>query len=154
MENLCHPEFTDYTITREGFVYNNIRNKWLKPHFNSGGYIRCWVKGKHRFVHRLVAQTYIMNYDNLKCIDHIDRNKINNNVNNLRWITYSNNNLNKGKNKNNKIGIKNICYDKREKKYQFSKIVRGQRYQKNFKTLEEAENYKIDWHILNNVILS
>lgn len=154
MEELCHPEFTDYTITRDGLVYNNIKNKWMTPSLNSGGYIRYYVKGKKRFAHRLVAETYIMNYDNLKCIDHIDRNRINNKVENLRWITYSNNNLNKGKNKNNKVGIKNVSYSVRDKRYQFNKVVKGKRYCKHFKTLEEAENYKIDWHILNNVILS
>ena len=57
-------------------------------------------------------------------------------------------------NKNNKVGIKNLCYSVRDDRYQFNKVVRGKRYCKHFKTLEEAENYKIDWHILNNVILS
>ena len=154
MENLCHPEFTDYTITREGGVYNNVKKRCCKPHKNSCGYFRCWVNGKHRFVHRLVAQTYIMNYENLKCIDHIDRDKTNNKLENLRWITHSNNNLNKGKNKNNKLGIKNLSFLERDNCYVFSKHVRGKRYSKTFKTLEEANNYRIEWHILNNVILS
>ena len=152
MEQLCHPEFTQYIITREGNCFSKNKNKWLKPSFNSCGYLRFYVSGKHRFAHRLVAETYITNYNNLKCIDHIDINKENNNVNNLRWINHSNNNLNRKQNKNNKLGIKNIS-ETREGKFLFTKTVQGKKYSKWFKTLEEAETHKIDWHILNDIIL-
>lgn len=48
----------------------------------------------HYYVHRAVAQSFIPNPDNKPCVDHIDGNKLNNHVNNLRWVTYSENNLN------------------------------------------------------------
>ena len=45
-------------------------------------------------VHRLVAETFLANPDNLPCIDHKDRNKANNAISNLRWVTYKTNNNN------------------------------------------------------------
>lgn len=42
-------------------------------------------------VHRLVAQTFISNPDNLSDVNHIDGNKANNNLSNLEWVTHSDN---------------------------------------------------------------
>jgi hypothetical protein len=147
-----HPEYTQYLITRDGQCYSKISNKWLKPCLNSQGYDRFWIKNKRYFAHRLVAQTYIPNYSELPCIDHIDRNRKNNKVENLRWITESKNCLNRPVHKNNKLGIKNISKTN-QNTYCFTKMVQGKIISKWFKTLEEAENYKIEWHIKNDVML-
>lgn len=55
------------------------------------GYIRCSIKGKYYRVHRLVAQAFIPNPDNLPEVDHIDGNKNNNKVSNLRWVSHKKN---------------------------------------------------------------
>ena len=59
----------------------------------------CDIKGYYRFcgeyqVHRAVAELFIDNPDNKKYVDHIDANTHNNRVDNLRWVTASENNQN------------------------------------------------------------
>lgn len=81
-------------------VYNNRwgsintikrREKILKHYFNNKGYciIRLCKKGKdcHRLVHRLVAEAFIPNPNNLPEVNHKDENKENNCVDNLHWCT-------------------------------------------------------------------
>lgn len=46
-------------------------------------------------VHRLVAETFIPNPDNLETVDHLDRNRTNNCIENLRWSTYKEQSANK-----------------------------------------------------------
>ena len=57
--------------------------------------VTFWMNNKAycRKVHRLVAQAFIPNPDNLPCINHIDGNKLNNHVSNLEWCTYQANML-------------------------------------------------------------
>lgn len=72
-----------------------LKGKPKKPYPNSMGYLRAKLhkngQGKKYFVHRLVAETFIPNPNNLPCIDHIDRNYLNNSTDNLRWCTQKEN---------------------------------------------------------------
>lgn len=72
--------------------------KVIKPRLNKHGYSQVTLskKGiKRTFsVHRLVLIEFVINEQNKPCIDHIDGNKENNNVQNLRWVSYSENSKN------------------------------------------------------------
>lgn len=47
---------------------------------------------KQHFLHRIIAETFIANPNNLKCINHINGDKLDNRIKNLEWCTYSHNN--------------------------------------------------------------
>lgn len=49
------------------------------------------IGGKHYYIHRLVAETFIPNPEEKPEVDHIDRCPTHNNVDNLRWATHSEN---------------------------------------------------------------
>lgn len=55
--------------------------------------IRQQGKSNLEFVHRLVAEAFLENINNLECVNHKDGNKQNNNIDNLEWCTYLDNNV-------------------------------------------------------------
>lgn len=62
------------------------------------GYKRVCINYKSYTVHRLIAETFVDNPENKAHVDHIDRNKANNDASNLRWVTVSENNYNTSRN--------------------------------------------------------
>ena len=94
-----YPEFPMYEVSSKGQVRNRKRGNILKPHEDKDGYLGvslyCNGKGYHRRINRLVAITFIPNPDNLEIADHIDRDRKNNCVSNIRWTNSVGNNRNK-----------------------------------------------------------
>lgn len=91
-------------------------------------------------VHRLIALTFLPNPDNLPEVDHIDRNKRNNHVLNLRWVTRSTNERNTGMRCTNKVGEKNIHFDSYVGKYRVK--ITWLNVLKRFDKLEDAILYR------------
>jgi len=137
--------YPNYEVSNCGMVMNS-RGWILKSAFDGSGYhfVTLYKNGKkkHYSIHRLVADAFIPNPENKPQVDHIDRCKTYNHVSNLRWVTNSENQQNTGSQCNNKLGIKNICYDKLQNRYVFRKELRGELFIKYFKTLEEALDFR------------
>ena len=83
------------TVSNYSRVYDMTKKKICKQYFQRDGYgqvvIKINGKYKHLCVHRLVASAFLPNIENRLCVDHIDTNKANNTVTNLRWVTHKEN---------------------------------------------------------------
>ena len=79
-----------------------VKGRNMSFFINKSGYLEATLcknckKRLHR-VNRLVAEAFIPNLENKPCVNHKDGNKLNNNVNNLEWCTYSENLIHAWKN--------------------------------------------------------
>ena len=140
------PEYVNYKFDLElQQAYNIKRNRYLKNRINLFGYhtleLRQNKKRKTIYLHKLV---YICNNPtediSLFEIDHIDCDKNNNKINNLRKATRSENQSNKKTHKNNKLGVKYICEN--GNRYMFELTKNKIKYRKYFNNLQDAIEYR------------
>ena len=111
--------FMDYSVSDHGNVKNNKTGRIIKLSVQTDGYIRIGlrlnkVEYKKR-VHTLVASAFILNPDAKKCVDHINNDKTDNNIDNLRWATQNENSQNSGLSSRNKTGFKGVYFVKKTK---------------------------------------
>ena len=87
--------FKRYSVSRKYPEKGFTGFREVKLGLNRWGYLQVGVRGcKVTLVHRLVAESFLPNPENKPCVDHIDGNKTNNRVENLRWVTIKENNNN------------------------------------------------------------
>jgi len=133
-------DYPNYLIFRNGAVLSKGFDKYHPPRFLKHNintktgyyYVNLYKNKKPRpvYIHRLLGTHFIPNPSNKRCIDHVDRNKLNNSLSNLRWATDCENANNKGLRKDNKTGYKGISYCNTRKRYVYKN--------KRYKTLEEV----------------
>lgn len=88
----------DYMVSSDGQIKSLPRGgtipkeRILIQKKGKTGYRSVNLNGKWKLVHRLVAEAFIENKENKKFVDHIDFNKSNNCVSNLRWVSVEENN--------------------------------------------------------------
>ena len=137
--------YENYLIYDDGRVYNQKYNRFLKPGTRAGyKQVILYKERKHKThkIHRLVAEHYIPNPENKKCVDHINRIKTDNRLENLRWATVSENGQNRTINKDNTSGHKYISYTKRDNKWKFEKRINKKKTQRGFKSKIDCICYK------------
>lgn len=82
-------------ISSKGRVVSILHDREIKAFVSNRGYPRVALttKGKTKYVHvhRLVAEAFIPNPNGYDTVDHIDGNKLNNNVENLQWLSRADN---------------------------------------------------------------
>lgn len=84
------PGFPGYSITESGEIFNSDGQECV-PYIESNGYLRITLGGTRKYVHQLVAITYVPNPDNLPEVNHDDGDKMNNFYKNLEWMTHADN---------------------------------------------------------------
>ena len=111
----------EYGISEDGDVYSYNSKRFIIPYLDQGYYkVMLTRDGKQyqKRVHRLLAETFIPNPNNLPFVDHIDRDKTNNSLSNLRWATNQQNCMNASKTKNTSSLYKGVSWFKQAKKWQ------------------------------------
>ncbi len=88
-------EFPNYIITNDGKVYNLKRKRFLISTRIATGYMSINLSNNKKIktfnVHRLVALLFLDNPNNLPEVNHIDFDKTNNKIENLEWVSSSDN---------------------------------------------------------------
>jgi len=91
-------DFPNYSVSNSGNILNTKTNKMMKLNKKSGYYhisLTNNTNKKSLLVHRLVAMAFIPNPENKSDVNHKDKDKLNNNLSNLEWMTRKENNSHK-----------------------------------------------------------
>ena len=154
------PGFNNYSGNRNGQIKNNLTGKILNYSSNGEGYIRVALKNQDKQtkflrVHRLIAELFLENPDIAKytIVDHLDRNRSNNCVTNLRWATPSENQQNTTKRSDTISKYKGINFSKKENKWTARISIDGKRkYLGAFNSEEEAFECRSRFILDNKII--
>ena len=114
--------YLNYQVSWWGRVVNTKTGRILKNSVGSHGYLQVGLskngKLRTRCIHVMVAQTWVLNPEDKKCVDHIDGDRTNNHYENLRYATYFENGGNRKKQTGNSSSIyKGVSWNKKSNKW-------------------------------------
>ena len=123
--------YTNYQVSWWGRVMNTTTGRILKAHPVGPGYLQVALyKNGFRtkcYNHKLLAQEWVANPDEKKCVDHIGGNKLNNHLENLRWATHSENSMNRAKHANATSSYYGVSWSKESNKWRAQIAIEGKR---------------------------
>mgnify|MGYP003128960669 CR=1 FL=1 len=144
-------EYPGYFISTKGRIFSEKYNERLekKPSDNGKGYLYvCLMKEGKQYIkkiHRLVGETFLEKVEGKLEIDHINQNKKDNRVENLRWCNRRENLINRGITSLNTSGVKGVRFRKDRNSWvsRFN-IEENKTKSKHFKTKEEAIKWRLE----------
>jgi hypothetical protein len=147
-------DYPNYSVSNFGNVRNDIKNNLIKGGIRNGYKFVMLSKNNQQKsfkIHRLVGQYFLDNFDPNLDIDHIDRNKVNNNSNNLRSVSRSINLRNKNKKSNCSSKYKGV-YQLNNGKWRASGYNNGKVFNLgHFVKEDDAYNKVIEYSKLMNI---
>ena len=142
-------DYPDYFISTRGRVFSKKKGdmRELKPSFNKYLKVILYKEGKSytKRIHRLVCETFLKRVEGKNVVDHINRNKLDNRLENLHWVNYRENNINKGMHSRNTSGKTGVRFHKSSKRWRgFIQVEANKLKEKCFKTKQEAINWRLE----------
>lgn len=130
---VCHQSIKNcYSVSNLGRVRNDTLETFLRPRPHSKGYLTVHMgKGKQALIHRLVALAFLPNPEGHPDVDHKNRDKTDNRVENLRWVSRSSNMMNTDR-------VDNASYIS----YLVAIRRNGECFRAIFKTEDEAKEFR------------
>ena len=134
------PNCEPYQVSNKGNV-KGYKEKIMKPYLDTNGYygFRLRKNGRYikKYTHQMVAECFIPNPTNRPRVDHINRDRTDNRLENLRWCTVTENNWNSNRHDREMYGI--YWYEERQSYLIKFKLNNQNRYFGWRKSLEEAK---------------
>ena len=140
--------YPDYNIYPHGDIlsFHNNKTTLIKPCKNKYGYMVVGLskngKSKNFYVHRLLATAFIPNPENKRCVDHINGIKDDNRLENLRWVTPSENQRGFRKDRGKFAIITKGSIYKTKYGWEWKYRMSGKRKSKTMKSKEDLEKYR------------
>lgn len=141
-----------YFVSPRGNVYNR-HGEIMEGAIDRFGYRHIIINKKNKNIHRIIAETFIPNPNNLPCINHKDGNKLNNEVWNLEWCTHSYNTIHAYQNclEQKQCGEQNHAHKLTEEDVKYIRQVYVKR-DKKFGAVALAARFNVDRTTIHDIV--